>query len=226
MRVRRAAERALAWQPAGFQCVMRLALHTVSVCALALATAGGLLALGDESGRLSLVDLRQARHPSCFAWQTWPAARLHLCKLLNTPCLAAQATMRYSRQLADQPIAALAFGSAAAPPRGLAERLSERRLQGEAPGEREARLALYVAAADCSMAAIEAASGEPLGRDAWLRPRATDSALALLPLNAAGEPLPPPSAPLLLAWAHGSLGAPPACLAWAHVRQMSMGCLC
>ena len=62
---RRAPERASARQPAGFQCVLRLALHAASVCALALSSAAGLLALGDEAGRLSLVDLRQARPPPC-----------------------------------------------------------------------------------------------------------------------------------------------------------------
>ncbi|KAK9818994.1 hypothetical protein WJX81_004841 [Elliptochloris bilobata] len=169
-----AADRSSAWQPAGFQCVLLLALHSASVCALALASAAGLLALGDEAGRLTLIDLRQA-------------------------------AVHFARQLADQPIAALAFAAAAAPPRGLAERLAERRREGEGAGEREARLALYVAAADCSLAVIDARSGEPLGRDAWLRPRATDSALALLPLDAASELLPPPAAPLPLAWARSSL---------------------
>ena len=116
--------------------------------------------------------------------------------------------MRFHRQLADQPIVALAFAAAAAPSRGLAERLAERRREGEGAGEREAQLALYVAAADCSLAVVDARSGEPLGRDAWLRPKATDSALALLPLDGAGEPLPPPAAPLPLAWACPPTGAP------------------
>ena len=114
--------------------------------------------------------------------------------------------MRHARQLADQPIAALAFAAAGAPARGLAERLAERRGAGEAPGG-EGRLALYVAAADCSLTVLEAGSGEPLGRDAWLRPRTADSAVALLALDAAGEPLPPPAAPLPLPWARGSPGA-------------------
>jgi len=223
-RARRAAERATAWQPAGFQCVLHLSLHAASVGALALATAAGLLALGDESGRLSVVDLRQVRPRS-------PAAPVLPCRgrvRVKHRRRAAQAAVRHVRQLADQPIAALAFAAAGAPARGLAGRLAERRGAGEAPGG-DARLALYVAAADCSLTVLEAGSGEPLGRDAWLRPRTADSAVALLALDAAGEPLPPPAALLPLPWACGSLGArmpagrpPPECFRCRQPRPAAM----
>lgn len=194
--------------------MLRLALHAASVCALALSSAAGLLALGDEAGRLSLVDLRQARLPPCSqpAWCTeilfarTPDWRLSMPDACASP--PAQAAVRFHRQLADQPIVALSFAATAAPSRGLAERLAERRREGEGAGERDARLALYVAAADCSLAVVDARSGEPLGRDAWLRPKATDSALALLPLDGAGEPLPPPTAPLPLPWACPPAGVP------------------
>ena len=188
--------------------MLRLALHAASVRALALSSAAGLLALGDEAGRLSLVDLRQARPlPACLGHAMPSCAHaMRDARLLPR----AQAAVRLTRQLADQPIVALAFAAVAAPSRGLAERLSERRCEGEGERKRErsARLALYVAAADCSLAVADARSGEPLGRDAWLRPKAADSALALLPLDGAGEPLPPPSAPLPLAWARVSVGVP------------------
>ena len=46
-------------QPAGFQTVLKISLHEVSVTAVAVCSAAGLLALADQAGNLSLVDLQQ-----------------------------------------------------------------------------------------------------------------------------------------------------------------------
>ena len=67
-------------QPAGFQLVLKVALHEAAISAAALCSGAGLLALADHSGSLSLLDLHR------------PAV---LC----------------SRQLAEQPMTALSFGT-------------------------------------------------------------------------------------------------------------------
>ena len=54
-------------QPAGFQGVLRASLHEASVTALALAGRAGLLALGDASGDVSVLDLLQVACPSWHA---------------------------------------------------------------------------------------------------------------------------------------------------------------
>ena len=89
-------------QPAGFQAVLRLTLHEAAVTSAALCSRAGLLALADQAGALSVVDLQR------------PAV---LC----------------TRQLSEQPIAALGFGvHSFRPQRGPAEKVCE---PSEAPVE-------------------------------------------------------------------------------------------
>ena len=59
---RSAPERVAAQQPAGFQAVLRAALHDTAVTAMALASRAGLLACGDEAGNVSVINLLKARH--------------------------------------------------------------------------------------------------------------------------------------------------------------------
>lgn len=46
-------------QPAGFQAVLRLTLHEAAVTSAALCSRAGLLALADQAGALSVVDLQR-----------------------------------------------------------------------------------------------------------------------------------------------------------------------
>ena len=46
-------------QPAGFQAVLKVCLHEANITAAAVCSAAGLLALADQAGNLSLVDLQQ-----------------------------------------------------------------------------------------------------------------------------------------------------------------------
>jgi hypothetical protein len=48
-------------QPAGFQCLLRATLHSSPVQAISVASAVGLIALGDAAGTLSVVDLTEVR---------------------------------------------------------------------------------------------------------------------------------------------------------------------
>ena len=57
------AERQTANQPAGFQGVLRASLHESSVTVMAVAGRAGLLALGDASGDVSVLDLLQVGCP-------------------------------------------------------------------------------------------------------------------------------------------------------------------
>ena len=66
-------------QPAGFQAVLRVTLHESAITAAAVTSMPGLLALADQAGSLSIIDLNRA---------------VVLC----------------TKQLAEQPIAALGFG--------------------------------------------------------------------------------------------------------------------
>ena len=52
------------------------------------------------------------------------------------------------------------------------------------------RLALYVGTGDCCLTVLDARHGEPLGigKETWLRPRHSDTALGLVLLDAAGLP--------------------------------------
>ena len=64
------------------------------------------------------------------------------------------------------------------------------------------RLALYVATQACCLTVLDARHGEPLGtgKDAWLRPKHSDAALALVLLDAAGAPVQAPPGPCALPW--------------------------
>ena len=46
-------------QPAGVQAVLKISLHEANITAAAVCSAAGLLALADQAGNLSLVDLQQ-----------------------------------------------------------------------------------------------------------------------------------------------------------------------
>lgn len=46
-------------QPAGFQAVLKLTLHEAAVTSAALCSRAGLLALADQAGALSVVDLQR-----------------------------------------------------------------------------------------------------------------------------------------------------------------------
>ena len=46
-------------QPAGFQAVLKISLHKATITAAAVCSAAGLLALADQAGSMSLVDLQQ-----------------------------------------------------------------------------------------------------------------------------------------------------------------------
>lgn len=46
-------------QPAGFQAVLKISLHEANITAAAVFSAAGLLALADQAGNISLIDLQQ-----------------------------------------------------------------------------------------------------------------------------------------------------------------------
>ena len=46
-------------QPAGFQAVLKISLHEASITAAAICSSAGLLALADQAGNMSLVDVQQ-----------------------------------------------------------------------------------------------------------------------------------------------------------------------
>jgi hypothetical protein len=49
------------WQPPGFQLVLRAAVHEAAVVAASIASRSGLVALGDASGDLSVLNLSKVR---------------------------------------------------------------------------------------------------------------------------------------------------------------------
>lgn len=63
---------------------------------------------------------------------------------------------------------------------------------------------LYILAADCGMMVLDSQHGEPAAKDGWMRPKNQSPALSLTLLSASGAPLPPLSAPALLAWAQNN----------------------
>ena len=56
---RSAVEKVTARQPAGYQGVLRASLHECAITALAIASGPGLVALGDASGDVSVLDISQ-----------------------------------------------------------------------------------------------------------------------------------------------------------------------
>lgn len=89
------------------------------------------------------------------------------------------------------------------------------------------RLALYVATQACCLTVLDARHGEPLGigKDAWLRPKHVDAALALVLLDAAGAPVQALPGPCALPWA-GNAIAPkqPAAKADHQLEQQGEQC--
>ncbi|KAK9839762.1 hypothetical protein WJX84_009163, partial [Apatococcus fuscideae] len=104
----------------------------------------------------------------------------------------AQPAVSFWKRVSDQRLQGLAFGPASRRPNS--------RVVREDTGD--ARMLLYVLAADCGMMVLDTERGEPAAKDGWMRPKNHSPALSLALLSASGAPLSPPSAPASLAWAH------------------------
>ncbi|KAL0036450.1 hypothetical protein WJX77_008242 [Trebouxia sp. C0004] len=174
---KRPAEHHSRQQPPGFQCILQCMHHAASISSIAIAARLKLVALADETGVLSLLELTR---PSISFEQQ----------------VASQALV--SLQFGQQVIPA-------ATDRRPSDRRSPQGKSALADELLQTRPALFLCQSDGTLAILGVEGATLAGKPVWVQPKNRSQAVNMVLLGADGAPLYPKDNPLHLTWPHNNM---------------------
>ncbi|KAL0052569.1 hypothetical protein WJX82_004051 [Trebouxia sp. C0006] len=174
---KRPAEHHSRQQPPGFQCILQCTHHAASISGIAIAARLKLVALADETGVLSLLELTR---PS-ISYEQQVASQALVSLQFGHQVLPAPTDRRSSDRRSPQ-------GKGALPDELL-----------------QARPALFLCQSDGALAILGVEGATLAGKPMWVQPKNRSQAINMVLLGADGAPLYPKDTHLHLTWPHNNM---------------------